>query len=320
MKLRDRGSLRGPDLSMGWCKLCQLKQTLPVHLLLTNGFSFIYRLALLKLHIQISHLPQLAMVVWRGYECVLVDFLNQQLCTLHLSSLVMRVIPIAFCGWTDWVSKSQRLPAVNSWICCKSAMLKRHPIRSENQRRKESTGTDVALHFYTSMTTFLNRGYLVSSRRRWYSRRTNKPKWSAQRVPVAERQKRLNWDQLVWRQFIQEAKIKTNKTKTKKTENKKLRLILKHKKAQRRGRRIRTFHLHFVQKTERTSVRDEGRWVENSRGSVLWIWDSGLSIAARPSLWVLAGDYILGSGQRDIGGGWEGGMMGFTPESGISSC
>lgn len=80
------------------------------------------------------------MVVWRGYECVLVDFLNvlnQQFCTLHLSSLVMRVLPIAFCGWTDWVSKSQCLPAVNSWICCKSAMLKRHPIRSENQRRKE---------------------------------------------------------------------------------------------------------------------------------------------------------------------------------------
>lgn len=94
-----------------------------------------------------------------------------------------------------------------------------------------------------------------------------------------------------------------NKQTNKKTENKKLRLILKHKKAQRRGRRIRTFHLHFVQKTERTSARDEGRWVENSRGSVLWIWDSGLSIAARPSLWVLAGDYILGSGQRDIGGG-----------------
>lgn len=152
------------------------------------------------------------MVVWRGYECVLVDFLNvlnQQFCTLHLSSLVMRVLPIAFCGWTDRVSKSQCLPAVNSWIC----HAKRHPIRSENQRRKESTGTDVALHFYTSMTTFLNRGYLVSSRRCWYSRRTNKPKWSAQRVPVAERQKRLNWDQLVWRQFIQEAKIKTNKQK-----------------------------------------------------------------------------------------------------------
>lgn len=60
------------------------------------------------------------MVVWRGYECVLVDFLNvlnQQFCTLHLSSLVVRVLPIAFCGWTDRVSKSQCLPAVNSWIC-----------------------------------------------------------------------------------------------------------------------------------------------------------------------------------------------------------
>lgn len=226
-------------------------------------------------------------------------------------------------SWESSLLLSVALPAVNSWICCKYAMLKRHPIRSENQRRKASTGTDAALHFYTSTTTFLNGGYLVSSRRRWYSRRTNKPKWSAQRVPVAERQKRLNWDQLVWRQFIQEAKIKTNKQN--KTQNKTVRTkswdsfsnIKRHRDGDDESER---FICTSFRKTEWTSVRDEGRWVENSRGSVLWIWDSGLSIAARQSLWVLAGDYILGSGQQDIGGGWEGGRVGFTPESGISSC
>lgn len=63
MKLHDLVSLRGPDLSVGWCKLYRLKQTLPGQLLLTNDFSFIYRLALLKLDIQISHVPELAMVV-----------------------------------------------------------------------------------------------------------------------------------------------------------------------------------------------------------------------------------------------------------------
>lgn len=71
---------------------------------------------------------------------------------------------------------------------------------------------------------------------------------------------------------------------------------------------------HFVweiRETERKRTRDEGRWVETVfRECSLHLGFSFVYSSeprSSPSLWVLAGNYILGSGQRDWGVGGGGG-------------
>lgn len=65
---------------------------------------------------------------------------------------------------------------------------------------------------------------------------------------------------------------------------------------------------------EEQTVKQRDQQRGKGRGEAVvgecFVYSSGPS--SLPSLWVLAGDYILGSGQRDGGGA--------TRESGITSC
>lgn len=129
-------------------------------------------------------------------------------------------------------------------------MLKRHPIRSENQEESE--------HRYRCGASLLHQHDDFSKRRIFGFQ-------PAALVQQANEQTEMISTASPRRRKAETAELgsagvkavypggknqnKQTKQNTKQNcENKKLRLILKHKKAQRRGRRIRTFHLHFVQK------------------------------------------------------------------------
>lgn len=153
----------------------------------------------------------------------------------------MRVVPVAFCGFTS--SKFMNLLQ----IC--------HAEEASNQIRESEEESE---HRYRCGASLLHQHDDFSKRRIFGFQ-------PAALVQQANEQTEMISTASPRRRKAETAELgsagvkavypggknqnKQTKQNTKQNcENKKLRLILKHKKAQRRGRRIRTFHLHFVQK------------------------------------------------------------------------